>query len=330
MTSLSELIYTAAKELEGAKRILLTCHLGPDGDALGSMVALAYLLRSQGKEVVLYNPDLVPRKLKWMPGVKSLVHRLQSQSRFDLTVVVDCGDRKLLGSSFPPEEVTGKMLVLDHHTACRPYGDLFYCDPSAASVGVIVARIAKILNWEIDEHVAVGLYVSLVSDTGSFRYSSTNSESLELAALLVQKGVTPWKITERLYERVPFAKYRLLASAFNAFELILDGKVCVCVMTKEMVKKSGVGWDQVEDVAGYTRTIDSVDCGVLITPARRGGTRVSMRSKAQLIDAGAVCKDLGGGGHPGAAGCQLDLSLVEARKVVEKKLAEYIHAKATS
>lgn len=319
-TEVTSDIALAASRLAGAERVLLTCHRGPDGDSIGSMVALGSILRAQGKRATLFNPDLVPRRFKWMPLVRTLAHRLKPDARYDLTVVVDCGDRKLLGDDFPPPEVTGPLLALDHHASAAPFGELFVSDPGAASVGVLVARIADLLGWPIDEPAALGIFVSLVSDTGSFRYSNTNPEAFALAARLVASGVDPWTISERMNERVPVARYKLLAAALSGMELVAGGALCFMLITQEMVKTANAAWEHTEGMVNYARSIDGVECGVLITPAKRGGVRVSLRSKARLIDAGAICAELGGGGHPGAAGCTLEGSIEDARARIQAVL----------
>lgn len=316
-----------AAELAAAHRVLLTCHLGPDGDATGSLSALASLLRPRGREVTLYNPDQVPRTLRWLPHVSSLQHKLPAAARFDVTVVVDCGDRKLLGDRFPGPEVTGRLLVLDHHAASRPFGDRFVTDPSAPSIGVLCARIAVQLGWELSPEAAQGIYTSIVADTGFFRYANTTPEAFTLAADLVGRfGVNPWGIAERLSEQVPLARWRLLSAALSAITLELEGRIAVMVVTEEMVRAAGATWELTEGLVNYTRAIDGVECGVLLTPAKEKGVRVSLRSRGRKIDAGAVCLPLGGGGHPGAAGCRMDGTVDEARAEILRRLGEALAA----
>jgi bifunctional oligoribonuclease and PAP phosphatase NrnA len=312
----------AVELLATAKKVMITCHLGPDGDSVGSMVALTSLLRARGAEVTLYNPDLVPRHLKWLPLCKGLSHRLPKAASFEVTVVVDCGDAKLLGPDFPPPEVTGTLLILDHHASGRPFGDVVVCDPDAASVGVLVARLAARLGWTLTPEAALGLYVSLFTDTGSFRYANTNAEALRLAADLVEiHGVHPWAVSERLSEQGTLARTRLLAAALGTLEPVCGGAVVFMTITAEMVNASGGSWDDTDGMVNHARSIKGVECGVLITPAKRGGTRVSMRSKGHLIDAGQVCLALGGGGHRGAAGCTLaETDLAIAKKTIVEAL----------
>jgi phosphoesterase RecJ-like protein len=317
----------AADVLAAADSVMVTCHLGPDGDAMGSMVALASMLRAAGKDVTLYNPDLVPRHLKWMPGTKALVHRLPAGRRFAATCVVDCGDKKLLGPSFPGPEVTGTLVALDHHTSGSPFGDVFVCDPGAAAIGVLVARIAGLRGWPIGRDAAIGIYVSLVSDTGFFKYGNTDGEALALASRLVAEcGVEPGVIAERMTENVPLSRYKLMSAALATIELAQDGALAFMTITAEMVDAAGGGWDDSDGLANFTRALKGVECGVLLTPAKRGGTRVSLRSRGRKIDAGKVCLGFGGGGHKGAAGCSIDLPLVEARARIETVLAAELAA----
>ncbi len=275
-----------AERMASADTVLLTCHRGPDGDAVGSIIALGELLRAAGKSVVLYNPDPVPRRYKWLPLAKTFVRKLKKAARFAITIVVDCADAKLLGTSFPDAEVTGTLIVLDHHSATCPFGDLYLCDPEASSVGVLVARIAAHLGWSINADAALGLYLSLVCDTGSFRYANTNPEALRLAAELIEIGVDPADVSERLYERSSRARYRLLAAALGTLEFELDGRVALMTITREMLKQTGATWEETTDLVNYTRGLASVECGVLLTPAKRGGARLSLRSKGK-VDAGA-------------------------------------------
>jgi phosphoesterase RecJ-like protein len=312
-------LVTAANTLASARRVLLTCHLGPDGDALGSMVALAALLRDQGREVTLYNPDPPPRFLRWLPLVERLVHKLPNGTPYDLTVVVDCGDRKLLGPSFPPPEVTGPLLVLDHHASSRPFGEVYLNDPGAASIGVLVARLARQLGWPLPPEGAVGVYVSMVSDTGSFRYSNTNGEAFHLAAELVSGGaVDPWRVAQSLGEEVPLGRYRLLSRALATISLEHGGRIATMVINDDMVREAGARWEHSEGMVNYARALEGVEVGVLFTPAREAPdrlVRVSMRSKGR-VDAGAVCAPFGGGGHRGAAGCTVEGTLEEGRQKV--------------
>jgi phosphoesterase RecJ-like protein len=317
-----------ARILQGAQRVLLTSHRRPDGDGTGSMVGLASLLRAAGKEAVLYTPDLVPRRYKWLPLLKSLVHKVPAGVRFDATVVVDCADLDMVADVLPPPEVRGQLVSLDHHAAGHPFGDVAVCDPSAAAVSVLVARIARRLGWPITVDAATALYVSLISDTGGFRHTNTNLEAMRLGADLVEAGANPAAIASRLEERSTVGKLKLIGASLGTVEVACNGKVALLQVTAEMVEATGGSWDDIEGLVYWARGLEGAVAGVLLTTARGGGVRVSMRARDQRIDVGAVCLALGGGGHPGAAGCHLDLDLPAARQLVIDALSAALAASA--
>jgi phosphoesterase RecJ-like protein len=324
---MTEGLQAVADKISAAERILLTCHRGPDGDSVGSLVALASLLRAHDKTVVLYNPDLVPRYLKWLPNSKGFVQQLKKKARFDLTLVVDCGDEKLLGDKFPEKEVTGEVVALDHHPSARPFGDTVVSDPSVAAIGVMVAELADLLSWPITHEAAVGIYVSIVSDTGGFRYANTNAQVLRLAARLVEEcDVDPADLGERMSQDATPGRYRLLSRALAELKVVLGGKVAFLLITAEMVKECGATWEDTEGLINYARSLRGVECGVLISPSKYGGVRVSMRARGPRFDVGKICFDFGGGGHPGAAGCTMQGTIEEAQASVEKALGSVLAA----
>jgi phosphoesterase RecJ-like protein len=307
----------ACDKLRNAKRVLLTSHRRPDGDGTGSMAGLASLMRAQGKEAVIYSVDPIARRYKWLPLVNTTVHTMSFDERFDCTIVVDCADISLLGDTLPPPEVCGTLITLDHHASGKPFGDIAVWDPSAAAVGVIVHRIAAAEGWPLTVEAAVPLYVSLISDTGGFRHANTNAEALRVGSDLVRAGVVPATIAASLEERPSPGKLRLLGSVLSTLELHCAGRAGVLSVTTEMVEGARASWEDIEGMVNWGRNVDGVQVGVLLTNAKGGGVRVSMRSRSERIDVGKVCMTLGGGGHPGAGGCHMSgvLSTVKDKVV---------------
>jgi phosphoesterase RecJ-like protein len=307
----------ACEVLGSANRILMTSHRRPDGDGTGSMAGLASLLRAQGRTAVIYSVDPIARRYKWLPLIHSTVHTIPFDDRFDCTIVVDCADVALLGDSLPPPEVRGTLITLDHHASGHPFGDIAVWDPNAAAVGVLVYRIAQAQGWPITVEAAVPLYVSLISDTGGFRHANTNAEALHVAAELVRLGVVPATVATSLDERPSPGKVRLLGSVLSTLELHCAGRVGVLSVTTAMVEGARASWEDIEGMVNWARNVDGVQVGVLLTTAKGGGVRVSMRSRSERVDVGKVCMTLGGGGHPGAGGCHLpgELTAVKDRVV---------------
>lgn len=309
----TDTLAAAAAAIAAANRVLVTGGRRPDGDGCGGMVALASLLRAAGKTVTLYAPDLVPRRYKWLPLADTAVQRLPQHARFDVTVVIDCADLALIERALPPPAARGTLIDLDHHASGHPFGDVSLCDPSAASAGVLIARLAAHLGWPLDADAATGLYVSLVSDTGGFRHANTNAEAMRIAAELVERGASPSAIAARLEERSKAGKLKLIGAALCSLEVAARGRVAIVSVTQAMVDAAGASWDDSEGLVNWARNVEGAIVGVLVTTARGGGTRVSMRAKPEQIDVGQVALALGGGGHPGAAGCWLPEELAGAR-----------------
>jgi phosphoesterase RecJ-like protein len=320
----------ACEKLRASTRILLTSHRRPDGDGTGSMAGLASLLRAQGKEAVIYSVDPIARRYKWLPLVPTTVHTIGFDERFDCTIVVDCADVSLLGDALPPPEVCGTLITLDHHASGKPFGDIAVWDPTAAAVGVLVHRIAEHEGWPLTQEAAVPLYVSLISDTGGFRHANTNAEALRVGSELVGAGVVPSSIAASLEERPSPGKLRLLGSVLSTLELHCAGRAGVLSVTTEMVDGARASWEDIEGMVNWARNVEGVQVGVLLTTAKGGGVRVSMRSRSEKIDVGRVCMTLGGGGHPGAGGCHMTGDLVSTKEKVVRALDSAFNKRPTT
>lgn len=318
--SVDEALERACAKLLESERILLTSHRRPDGDGTGSMAGLASLLRARGKTAVIYSVDPIARRYKWLPLVNTTVHTIPFDERFDCTIVVDCADIALLGDTLPPPEVCGTLITLDHHASGHPFGDIAVWDPAASAVGVLVHRIAERLGWAITVEAAVPLYVSLISDTGGFRHANTNSEALHVGSRLIAAGVVPSTIAASLDERPSPGKLRLLGAVLSTLELHCAGRVGMLSVTTEMVEGARASWEDIEGMVNWGRNADGAQVGVLLTTAKGGGVRVSMRSRTDRVDVGKVCMTLGGGGHPGAGGCHINADLATTKEKVVRAL----------
>lgn len=316
----TEALARACDRLLEADRILLTSHRRPDGDGTGSMCGLASLLRAAGKTAVIYSVDPIARRYKWMPLANTVVHTIPFDERFDCTIVVDCADISLLGDTLPPPEVCGTLITLDHHASGHPFGDIAVWDPAASAVGVLVHRIAERLGWPVTTEAAVPLYVSVISDTGGFRHANTNSEALYVGSRLVAAGVVPSTIASSLDERPSPGKLRLLGSVLSTLELHCAGRVGVLTVTTEMVEGARASWEDIEGMVNWGRNAEGAQVGVLLTTAKGGGVRVSMRSRSDRVDVGRVCMTLGGGGHPGAGGCHINADVTVTKDKVVRAL----------
>lgn len=305
--------------LEGGCRFLLTMHQHPDGDALGSALALALALAERGAEAVVYSAQGVPSSMTFLPGVARVVTSLAKDARFDVTVACDAGHQQRLGPDLPDASRRGVFLNLDHHLTTPHFGDVNLIDVKAASVGVLVHRILKRLGHPISKDVGICLWVSLTSDTGNFRYSNTDAECMRIAAELVERGVKPWDVASLLQESQPLARVKLLGEVLKSLEVGVSGRVAWISVTQENLRAFGAAEEVSEGFISYPRSIAGVEVAVFLREERRGKVKLSLRSRG-TVDVAAIAGLFAGGGHHNAAGATLEGTLEEARARVLREV----------
>jgi phosphoesterase RecJ-like protein len=320
-SALNEPLEAIAQVLRGARRVLLTMHAWPDGDALGSTLGLAASLRAAGVDALVYNPSPVPPDLTFLPGANRVVHSLGPSERFDAIVACDAGHPSRLGADLPGPDRRGTLINLDHHVTTPRFGDLNWIDPSASAVGVLVHRIIRHMGLPLPLEAAVPLYTSLVTDTGSFRYSNTDPETHRIAAELIQLGVRPWDVTCALYENQDPSRIQLLGLVLPTLERVLEGKVACLTVTAAACQAAGTAEETAEGFVVYPRSIAGVEVAVLFREELGRPWRVSLRSRGR-VDVSAVARAFGGGGHQAAAGCEVAGTSDEVRRQLFVALEE--------
>jgi bifunctional oligoribonuclease and PAP phosphatase NrnA len=289
--------------VKNGRRFLVASHRHPDGDTLGSALGLAAGLKKLGKKVKLYNADAVPDALKFLPGAERVTSVLSSEETFDACFVVDCSDLSRVGEDFQSHLGSGRfgrVVVLDHHARGTHQGDLRLVDAKAASSGVVVYRVLRRLGVSMTREIATNLFVTLVTDTGNFRYANTSADVFALAEEFVRSGVSPDRISLSLHEKAPRERLKLLARALETLELVEDDQIGIITVTREMLRETGGSLELADDFVDYPRSLKSIEIAVLFRESEEGW-RVSLRSKSRA-DVGAVAERLGGGGHVRAAG----------------------------
>ncbi len=298
----------AVAQLDGARQVVLACHVGPDGDALGSMLGLGAALRSRGTPVVCTwgeEPLVVPDAYAFLPAQDLLVPPSQVPAAPDLLVTLDTSSPERLGLLADRLATARCVLVVDHHTAGEPYGDVRLVDPSAAATAVLVAGLLDRLGLPLDDENAVALYTGLATDTGSFKHATTDRAAHELAGRLVATGIRHDEIGRAVWDTNPFAYLRVLGEACTEAVLEPDavgglGLVWTALSARQLAD-AGLALADVEGVIDVLRTAREAEVAVVLKQEPAGALRVSARSKG-AVDLGAVCGALGGGGHRAAAG----------------------------
>jgi len=292
------------RALREADEILVTCHRSPDGDAMGSLLAMGLILRELGKRTTLYSPNSVPQQFAFLPLTDEVVTRVPAETRFDVSLALDTGDEGLLGDQFPDADHRGTVIVLDHHASATPFGDLRWHEPTSAATGVLVGRLAHALEVELTRELAEPLWCAIYTDTGGFRYSGTNAEVLRLSAELVATGIRPWDVSVQLYENNPVERIQLLGRVLQTLALSASGQIASLAITEPMVREANADDSMLDGFINYARSIAGVEVAVQVLQ-QGDRCRISMRSKGR-INVGELAQRLGGGGHHNAAGCVLD------------------------
>ena len=305
-----------AEFFEGKNSFLLLSHESPDGDALGSMLALGQGLASRGKSVTMFNSDGVPSLYSFLPGSEHVTDRLGPVDTYEAAILLDChelnrvGDKAFAAASIPA------MAVLDHHEVQGTVrGDIVLIDPTVSAVGEMVYRLLVEMNVPVSPHMAVNLFAAISTDTGSFNYGNTTAESLETAGQLVRLGASPINIYRKLEMNMPPERLNLLSRALSNVEYHHHGRVGAMTVSQEMMSASGVTAEATEGLVNYPRSVRGVELAFLLTEDADGACHVSLRSRGRM-DAASLAESFGGGGHHDAAGFTKKGSVEEVKKLV--------------
>jgi phosphoesterase RecJ-like protein len=305
--------------LREKNRFLVACHENPEGDAIGSELALALALRKMGKTATVLNADPVPGNLLFLPGADTVVFE-EDGSGYDVAVVLDCGSPERTGRVAPEMRKPPLLVNIDHHRTNGDRGDLSLVDPDAAATGLLIHRVLSSMEYDIGLDVATNIYVAILTDTGSFHYGSSSPEAFEVAGEMVRRGVDPWAVAERVYETQSAHRLRLLGRVLESLEVSSGGKVASITTMRETLREFASGKDALEGFINYPRSIVGVEVAVSFREEEGGVFRVSFRSKGR-VDVSAVAARFGGGGHRNAAGCAVPGTLPDVKKKVLEALA---------
>lgn len=308
------MITKIVSEIESNSSFLVTTHEGPDGDAVGSTMALASFLRARGKEVTIFYADPLPQTFQFLPLADSVVYSIPDRA-FDICFVLDAGDLKRAGAEVASFQKFGKIINIDHHPYGEQFGDLNYVDPSASATGAIIYRIMQAAGYAIDTDTALCVYVAIVTDTGCFRYSNADPEAFQISSELVAQGINTWSVAEKLYESQPLKRLELLALALATLSVSKTGEFASISVTLDMYQKTGATAELTDGFVNYPRSIHGVEVSVFFREIKPDVFKVGFRSKGK-VNVSSLAIAFGGGGHHNAAGCTLFGSLEEVKETI--------------
>ena len=299
-------------EIHSATNVVLLTHSHPDGDALGSLFALADILDSLGKKVFCYLEEPISHHYDFLPDTQRAESSLDAFRQFvvaagrDIIMIgLDCGDDDRLGKAKSEFLRIEPFLVVDHHRSHRAFGTTSWVDPCRSSTGEMIFELAQALQAPISYNCAYNLYVAICTDTGSFRYECTTPRTMHIAAELLEKGVRPEEVGSHLYDKYTVERLKLMEMVLATIVLCAEDQIAFMHVSQKMLQESGATIQDVEGFVDLPRSLYSVKVAVLIKETGNNFIAVSMRAKGQC-DVAEVAKEFDGGGHRNAAGfrCQ--------------------------
>ncbi len=288
------------------KTFLVLTHYRPDGDAIGSQLALTILLKNLGKQVEAWNDDEVPAKFRFLPH-SNLIRKPPGEPRdFDVVVAIDTSTLQRVGTAMQHIRNKKHFLNIDHHVSNEKFADINWIVPEAPASGQIACDLIKRGGFKLTREIATCLFVAISTDTGSFTFANTTAESLRVAAELVETGVNVGEVCRHVYESYPYARLQLLQMALADLKVVDHKRVAYCWVTNEMYDESGARREDTEGLIDYARSIEGVLVAALFEELTEPGKiRISLRSKHPKIDVNSIARHFGGGGHREAAGARI-------------------------
>lgn len=317
------------KYIKGSNDFVVTSHISPDGDNIGSTLAIYYALKILGKNVYYVLDDNAPLNLEFL--IKDII-KLNSQEFISLNlddynlIALDCGDKSRVCVSEEIKNSAKKIICIDHHASNDSYGDLNYIDVNASSTSELVYNMLVRLN-EVDsiniinENIATALYTGLVTDTGNFSYSSTHPSSFEMAKNLLLLGAKRDEIIQNVFQSNSYNYYKLLGEALNTLDIVKEKIACIS-LTIDMLQRNEMSFNDVDGITNYTRDIKNVEVGIFLKQKKENEVKVSLRSK-NYVNVSKIAQSFNGGGHIRAAGCTIYDTVENAKeKILQAVLKE--------
>jgi bifunctional oligoribonuclease and PAP phosphatase NrnA len=313
-----------ADEIRRRQRFVLSSHVRPDGDAIGSQLAMAFALWQLGKDVRLVNRDPAPGPLQVFPGVSTIEVAERIDDPGDAVIVMECGDLSRTGvEGFE----RGFVINIDHHLGNTNYGSLNWFDVGAAACGEMVFDLVKELGVPLSLEIATHVYIAIITDTGSFHYSSISPRTFDICRQCVEAGINPPAIAGAIYDSNNLGRLKLFGAVLSKMELDVSGRVATLYVDQTLATECGGTYEDTEGIVNLPLTVKEIEAVAFFKEVGPGDWRVSMRSKGD-VDVNAIAKEFGGGGHKNASGCSANGSLGDLKLLFERKLVQQIEAAA--
>jgi phosphoesterase RecJ-like protein len=312
--------------LRAHQRFAILGHVRPDGDALGSQLALAVSLQALGKEVRVWNEDGMLEKYSFLPRAELVTKPPSTSEDFDVAIALDTAIQNRLGIAFGAVRSAKIWINIDHHLSNPGYGNVVCIDTSAPATAEIIFRLIKSQDLPFNRDIAENLYAAISTDTGSFQYPKTSAHTFEIAAELIRTGLDVGRLSQQLYENYPRRRLELLRELLRDMRFQQKDRVASFSLTLKAAAELGVVPEDNEGLIDHLRAVHGVIVAVFFEELADGKVRVSMRSKTDAVDVCAICQKFGGGGHTLAAGARVRGTLPEVEERVLKEVCDRVAA----
>ena len=313
------------QHIKDGQHILIASHAEPDGDSVGSLVALGLALAKLDKKITMYNPSPIPAVYRFLPGAGRIVRQIKNADIYDLALVLDCGDLTRIGDTSAEIGRIPVLINIDHHVSNTGFGHIQFIDTDACATAEIIYRLINALEIPFDKDIATSIYTGILTDTGSFRFSNTNQAAFAISKVMTDAGVEPHNVAQRVFGTYSLGRIKLLNMALNSIEISENGKLSMMTVTRSMLNTTGTSTEDLDGMINYARRIEDVKVAALIHEIKNGAGKftnmnryhVSLRSDSS-VDVAKIAEKFGGGGHASAAGFQIESTLVALKsKIIE-------------
>ncbi len=307
------------------QRFVILSHIRPDGDAIGSTIALGSTLEAMGKDVTYINEDGVPESLAFLPGTDRVKQPTDEILDIEVAIAVDCANKPRLGENALKMAASAKLWInIDHHKSNPGYGDLNYIDANSPATGQILYQMITELGLTLTDEARDSIYVAVSTDTGSFQYAGTTAATYEMAADLVNRGLDTGRINEQTYDSFPYRRVALTRELLNTLEISSNGEIADWQLLNKVKRDHNLQPDDSEGLIDMIRSIQGVNVALFFEELMDDSIRVSIRSKIGSIDACEIAQVFGGGGHAKAAGIRMPGPISEARSAVICEVSKHL------
>ena len=305
-----------------SENVYIVSHVQPDGDNIGSCLSLALAIKKIKKEVFILKVDETPSDFLFLPGI-DMIKNYEDGNEIDLLIAVDSSDADRLGKNKELINSAKTVINIDHHISNTNFGDINIVDSNASATGELIYKIINQLKIDIDKDMATCIYTAISTDTGSFMYDNTTSETHEIASTLIKCGADKENININIYQNRSLARTQLFIKSLNSLDMYFDNQVAIIKVTKEMLKETNTTMEDTEGIISFVRDIGTVEIAVLMKEVEDELTKVSMRSK-KYVDVAKLTGVFNGGGHKKAAGCAIKKSILEVDKLLLNEIEKVI------